>query len=80
MGLIVLVAVNGKVPADQTASALSSLTSANDWTKGKTDAKVVLVECGDFQCPACALYYPIVGQLLGEFGDKIQFVYREFPL
>jgi protein-disulfide isomerase len=66
-------------PSDQTA-ILTSAVSDSDWIKGNKDAKVVLVEYSDFQCPACAGYAPIVNEIVGEFGDKIAFVYRHFPL
>lgn len=52
----------------------------SDWKRGNPDAKVVLVEYSDFQCPACAVYFPVVEQLLKDYPDKILFVYRHFPL
>jgi protein-disulfide isomerase len=51
-----------------------------DWVKGNREAKVVLIEYSDFQCPACAFYFPILKKLAGEFGEKIAIVYRHFPL
>ena len=62
------------------AAILANAVSDSDWIKGKIDAKVVLVEYSDFQCPACAAYAPIVNSIMEEFGDKIAFVYRHFPL
>lgn len=50
------------------------------YTKGNSKSKVVLTEYGDFQCPACASYFPIVNALVKEYIDKIYFVYRDFPL
>ncbi len=44
------------------------------------NAKVTLVEFGDYQCPACAAAHPEVQQILDEYGDKITFVFRNFPL
>jgi len=38
------------------------------------------VEYSDFQCPACAAYYPVVKQIVNEFKDRIRFEYRHFPL
>lgn len=55
-------------------------TKDEKFTKGDPKSKVVVTEYGDFQCPACAASQPIVKQLLNEFGDKIYFVYRFFPL
>lgn len=42
--------------------------------------KVQVVEFGDYQCPACGQAYPITKQILSEYGDKITFVFRNFPL
>ncbi|HYF05055.1 MAG TPA: thioredoxin domain-containing protein [Patescibacteria group bacterium] len=49
---------------------------------GKKDAKVVLVEFGDYQCPACAAAHPIVKQLLQKYGSSPDFAFsfRNFPL
>ena len=54
--------------------------TATDWVKGSPEAGVTLVEYGDFQCPACAAYHPLVDKLLKEKGQNFQFVYRHFPL
>ena len=47
---------------------------------GKADSKVILVEYGDYQCPSCGGAYPNVKTLLDEYGDRIAFVFRNFPL
>lgn len=47
---------------------------------GNPDAKVKIVEFGDYQCPACAQAEPTVKQLLEKNSDKIYFVFRHFPL
>lgn len=51
-----------------------------DWIKGSRDASVVLIEYSDFQCPACAFYYPFLKQFAEEFGNKLVIAYRHFPL
>ena len=51
-----------------------------DRVKGNKNAVVKLVEYSDFQCPACGAYYPIVKQLMDEYGDKVKFTYKHFPL
>ncbi len=51
-----------------------------DNVKGNRDAKVVLIEYSDFECPACRTYYPILREISTEFGDRIAIVYRHFPL
>jgi len=49
-------------------------------TMGKKDAPVTLVEFSDFQCPFCRGMAPTVKQVAQKFGDKVQIVYRQFPI
>jgi protein-disulfide isomerase len=45
------------------------------------NAPITLVEYGDYECPYTGMAYPIVRELIREFGnDKIRFVFRNFPL
>ncbi len=62
------------------SAAIENIIFADDIVKGNKDAKVILIEYSDFQCSACAFYYPIVEKLSEEFGDKLAIVYRHFPL
>jgi protein-disulfide isomerase len=48
---------------------------------GPADAKVTIVEFSDFQCPFCEMFYTDTYQLIRkQYGDKIRFVYRQFPI
>ncbi len=47
-------------------------------TKGSS--KVIIVEFGDYQCPACGVAEPVVEQIESTYGKKITFVFRNFPL
>lgn len=76
-GLIMLVNSSSS-PSSQAANVAP--VSEKDIKKGKSDAKVTLIEYSDFQCPACAAYHPLVSQIIEEYKDKILFVYRNFPL
>lgn len=51
-----------------------------DNVKGNASSTVVVIEYSDFECSACKTYYPIVREMMTEFGDKAAFVYRNFPL
>ncbi len=51
-----------------------------DHVRGAQDGKVTLVEFGDFQCPACGAYEPIVRQVLTDNKDTLKFSFRHFPL
>lgn len=57
----------------------SNVTSSNH-VKGGENAKVSIVEFGDFQCPSCYQYYPIVSEVIEEYGDQISFQFRHLPL
>ena len=49
---------------------------------GKKEAKVNVVEFGDYQCPACAYANSIVQQLIETYKNNpnVNFVFRNFPL
>ena len=51
-----------------------------DHTYGKSDSPVRLVEYGDFQCPACFRYYPVLKEVKEKYKDQIAFQFRNFPL
>ena len=83
LGLVITVYGMAKLAGNSTpnqAALLINTISPSDWTKGGEGAKVTLVEYSDFQCPACGAYYPMLKKLREEFGDKIAFAYRHFPL
>jgi protein-disulfide isomerase len=71
------------------ASALSSpekpisrdiLIPTSAVTRGNPDASVSLVEFSDFQCPSCRDAKPTVDTVVSQYGDRLLFVYRHFPL
>lgn len=51
-------------------------------SRGPEDAKVVLTEFGDFQCPVCSNFETQILQkeIFPKYGDKIRFVWKHFPL
>lgn len=76
--LFVGVVVISKRDTSDTASVDSS--AGSNHVAGESTTGVTLVEFGDFQCPACASYYPIVNQIKSEYADQITFQFRHFPL
>ena len=61
-------------------AALTPAVSDRDHIAGRANARRTLVEFGDYQCPYCGAAYPVVKQLQRELGDRLRFVFRNFPL
>lgn len=49
-------------------------------TLGPANAPVHLEEFGDFQCPPCGMFHPILQQMHEEFGNRLHITFREYPL
>ena len=47
---------------------------------GKADAKVIIVEFSDFQCPYCVRAADATKILKGKYADRVRIVFRQFPL
>lgn len=61
-------------------SATAASGNIGDHVFGNKDAKVVLIEYGDFQCPGCGSAHPTVKALTEKYKDQLAFVFRNFPL
>lgn len=55
-------------------------TAGTNHVIGNNTTGVTLVEFGDYQCPACYQYYPLVKQVQEKYNDQIAFQFRNFPL
>ena len=54
--------------------------SLSEHIEGLGQDHISLVEYGDYQCPYCGAYYPIVKQVEAEYNSQITFQFRNFPL
>ena len=53
----------------------------DDPARGPEDAPVVMIEFSDYQCPFCKRWrMQVYDPLFETYGDKIRFVYRDFPI
>lgn len=76
VGLFMLGKENGAIKPDFEVGVIHPL----DNIKGSASSTVVLMEYSDFQCPACRSYYPVLREIMQQYGDRMAFVYRHFPL
>ena len=61
-------------------SDLTPPVSERDHSQGDPNAPLTLVEYGDFECPHCGRAYPIIKRVQQRLGDRLRFVFRNFPL
>lgn len=62
------------------AGVLPAVTSKDHVRGDLKQAKVVLIEYSDFECPYCSQMHPNLVQARTEYGDKVAWIYRHFPL
>lgn len=66
---------------DPFAAVMKRISFKDVATKGPANAKVTIVEYSDFQCPYCSRGYQVIeNQVLKDYGDKVRFAYKSFPL
>lgn len=70
----------GSKSDDSNKNSKSNSSQVSNHTKGAGTTGVKLVEYGDFQCPYCEAYSTTVDSVVQEYGDKITFQFRNFPL
>jgi protein-disulfide isomerase len=85
-----LVAKDGKTLArltkmdltkDPYAENMKKIDVSGRPSRGNKDAKVVVVNFDDFQCPFCSrMHQTLFPDLLKEYGDRVLFVYKDYPL
>jgi NhaA family Na+:H+ antiporter len=54
--------------------------SDRDHVRGPADARVTLVEYGDYECPHCRQVAPIIEEIRDRFGDQLRYVFRHLPI
>ncbi len=65
---------------ESATARLAVPVSQRDHQQGPATAPVTLVEYGDYECPYCGQAYPIVKEIQRQLGDRLRFVFRNFPL
>jgi len=66
---------------DPFADVMSKIGTEGRPSRGAKSAKVVLVNFDDFECPFCSrMHQTLFPELLKEYGDRVTFVYKDYPL
>jgi protein-disulfide isomerase len=60
-------------------TALREPGSKDHW-RGPQDAKIVLVEYSDTECPFCQLFHNTLAQAAKEYPNDFAWVYRHYPI
>ena len=78
----------GKHPASPDATSASSASASSSTpapsgggrVRGQNTAPVTLVEFGDYQCPTCGYYAPIVQEVLRRYPAQLKLEFHHYPL
>ena len=66
---------------DPYAEKMAKIDTTGRPVRGNKDAKVVAVNYDDFECPFCSrMHQMLFPELFKEYGDRVKFVYKDFPL
>ena len=66
---------------DPFVETMKKIDISNRPSRGDSNAKVVAVNYDDFECPFCSrMHQTLFPQLLKEYGDRVAFIYKDFPL
>jgi protein-disulfide isomerase len=68
-----------QAPSNFAATSAAPIDAA-DHVKGDASSTVSVIEYGDFECPACGAWEPIMEQIESDYGNRVTFVFRNFPL
>jgi protein-disulfide isomerase len=66
---------------DPNAEVMKKMDVKGRPTRGNKDAKVVIVNYDDFECPFCSrMHQTLFPQIFKEYGDRVLFIYKDYPL
>lgn len=66
---------------DPYADLMKKIDVSGRPVRGNKEAKVVVVNFDDFECPYCSKMHQVLfPELLKEYGDRVEFVYKDYPL
>ncbi len=70
---------NNGQPATNTEINIAPVTAA-DHIVGSRDARLVIVEYSDTECPYCKVFHNTMQDVVSAYGGQVAWVYRHFPI
>jgi protein-disulfide isomerase len=67
-------------PAPTEDLSLIPEVSAAEYVRGSKNADVTIIEYSDYECSFCKSFHPTMEQVMEEYGDKVAWVLRHYPL
>lgn len=61
-------------------ASVPAVSPSSDYIRGNPNATITVVEYSDTECPFCARVHPTITQLLEDYGDQVNWVFRHYPL
>ena len=77
---------NSGTPAERSAGQTASLSirsvGTNDHIRGNPEARLLLVEYSDTECPFCKVFHETLKRIMNDYGKsgEVAWIYRHFPL
>ena len=75
---------NAKLKLSQAGRELTGeqypAAASNSYWLGSTNAKITIVEFGDFACPVCLQSFPTVREISLKYKNDIKFIWRDYPV
>jgi len=75
-------AILADTPELEDASSESSISTdiSGDYVRGSEDARIVVIEFSDLECPFCSRFHDTMKEAMTTYPDDVAWVYRHFPL
>lgn len=74
------VADNTNPPANTYQLDKMTAVSQSEHLRGNPEAKIVLVDYSDLECPFCKMFHWSMQEIMKKYSDQIAWVYRHYPL
>jgi protein-disulfide isomerase len=79
-GAAVFLSRNADTPAANASTPTHVEITGGGHFRGPENARLTLVEFGDYQCPSCGAYHPFVKEIMSRYPDKLRLEFHHYPL